>query len=159
MMLCILASLLGAVLHLDTLSLSTKEYFLLRAPFALHLGWIICASVVNANVFADSTRASPSALLTCAVVGLVVIVGVSTAFACGARTPEPIVSFVAAWALLAVGVELSDATNLNTPSRFNPYMWDSVVLQGLQHAAIAAFVVALVLALLAIAARLRKVLR
>jgi len=121
---------------------------LLRAPFALHLGWIICASVVNANVFADSTRASPSALLTCAVVGLVVVVCVSMAFACGARTPEPIGSLFAAWALLAVGVELS---------RFNPYMWDSVLLQGLQHATIAASASALVLALLGVAVCLRKV--
>merc|ERR1712232_1374032 len=62
-MFSILASLLGVSWNTDGLRMSVKEYFLLRAPFSLQLGWIIAASVVNTNVQADAARASQESLL------------------------------------------------------------------------------------------------
>ena len=69
---CMLGILLGlvmAILRTDFLpEISLKEYFLLRAPFSLHCGWIIAASVLNINVFADYYMSSQETLLMLAMV-------------------------------------------------------------------------------------------
>merc|ERR1719401_659117 len=115
-MMCILASLLVAVFTLDQQKLNLVEYLQFRAPFALHLGWIVAASLVNVNVVSDWAGASPGALLGIAIASLVAVVAVATFFACGIHClhcPEPIVCLVAAWALLAIGVELEDPVKLD----------------------------------------------
>ena len=69
---CMLGILLGlvmAILRTDFLpEISLKEYFLLRAPFSLHCGWIIAASVLNINVLADYYMSSQETLLMLAMV-------------------------------------------------------------------------------------------
>ena len=68
-MLGILLSLVTAILRTDFLpEISLKEYFLLRAPFSLHCGWIIAASVLNINVLADAFMSSQETLLMLAMV-------------------------------------------------------------------------------------------
>ena len=68
-MLGILLSLVTAILRTDFLpEISLKEYFLLRAPFSLHCGWIIAASVLNINVLADYYMSSQETLLMLAMV-------------------------------------------------------------------------------------------
>ena len=68
-MLGILVCLLTGIIRTDFLpEISVKEYFLLRAPFSLHSGWIIAASSLNINVYADSTRATNTSLLMVAMV-------------------------------------------------------------------------------------------
>ena len=68
-MLGILLSLLTSILRTDFLpEISLKEYFLLRAPFSLHCGWIIAASVLNINVLADYNMSSQETLLMLAMV-------------------------------------------------------------------------------------------
>ena len=68
-MLGILLSLLTGILRTDYLpEISVKEYFLLRAPFSLHCGWIIAASALNINVLADYNMSSSATLLMFAMV-------------------------------------------------------------------------------------------
>jgi len=68
-MLGILVSLLTLILRTDYLpEISIKEYFLLRAPFSLHCGWIIAATVLNINVLADYNMSSPETMLMFAMV-------------------------------------------------------------------------------------------
>jgi hypothetical protein len=68
-MLGILLSLVTAILRTDFLpEISLKEYLLLRAPFSLHCGWIIAASVLNINVLADYNMSSQETLLMLAMV-------------------------------------------------------------------------------------------
>ena len=68
-MLGILVSLLTLILRTDYLpEISIKEYFLLRAPFSLHCGWIIAASAVNINVMADYNMSSQETMLMFAMV-------------------------------------------------------------------------------------------
>lgn len=156
MMLGILACLLGLVLATDHVQLGWADYFLLRAPFCLHLGWIICASAVNANVQADSAKAAPQALLAMAVLSFAVVGAVNSALVFAAKSPDPITSLVACWAFAAIGSELGDAANLAKPDRHNPFLWPALVLGGLRKAAGWAAVLA---AVLAAAALLRRAAR
>jgi len=147
-MLCILASLLGTVLALDQQKLTVVEYLLLRAPFAVHLGWIIAASNVNLNVVADWDKAAPGVLLGIGIASLVAVVAVSTFFTCGAKTAEPIVCLVAAWALFGIGIELGDPANLTDPTRYNPHSWNDETIDGVKIAAFIASVATLGLAMI-----------
>jgi len=156
MMLGILGSLLGMAIQADRtlLSLSFQEYALLRAPFALHLGWILCASAVNTNVLADYERASPGTLLGVAVTSLAAILAVVTAFTLATKSAEPVVGLVAAWALTAVASELGDPVLLLDPAvRWNYYPWGATTLEGIRIAASAVAAAAGVMAAVA-AARL-----
>jgi hypothetical protein len=155
-MISILASLLGIVWSTDGLSMTTSEYFLLRAPFSLQLGWIIAATVVNANVQADSTKTSQEGLLALAILSKAVVLAVVTLFTFGVRSPDPIVGFVAAWAFAGVSSELGNPTSINDPTRFNPSTWDDVILGGLKNAAMFISLLALMLAVIAIGLRMKS---
>jgi hypothetical protein len=133
--------------------MSTADFFLLRAPFSLHLGWIVAASAVNTSVQADAARASPSVLLSFAILSYVAVVAISTIFALAAKDADAIICLVAAWAFGGVYSELKNPADLNNPDRYNPYKWDTVTLRGLDGAALGVVIVSLVLALLAIMRR------
>lgn len=134
-MLAILLSLLGLAWSTDGLPMTCAEYAYLRAPFSLHLGWIIAATAVNANVQADAAMASPEALGGLAVTSLGVVCVLAAIVTVAARTPDPIVCLVAAWAFNGIRAELADPVNLDDPGRHNPYMWDRVTLGMLESAA------------------------
>merc|ERR1712061_238334 len=151
LMLGIHASLLGMAICADTVHLSVTEYALFRAPFALHLGWIICASLLNINVMADASKAAPPTALGFAITSVALLLAVVTAFTLALRRPEPLVGAVAAWALAAIAAELEDPQLLNDPTRFNPYQWDDVTLSGLLLAALVECGMAALMAALAIA--------
>lgn len=142
-MLLILCSLLGITWSTDGLVLSFGEYALLRAPLSLQLGWIICAAAVNINVQADSLKASPGTLLAIAVLSYAAVLSSSTIFTFASRSPDPIVSMVAAWAFLGIYSELGNPKGLNDPTRFNPNAWNDVVIEGLRYAAIFVSIAAL----------------
>jgi hypothetical protein len=148
-MLCILISLLGISWSTDGLHISAAQYFLLRAPFSLQLGWIIAASVVNINVQADATKASQGTLLALAIVSNAAVLAVVTAFTFAVQSPDPLVGLVAAWAFAGISSELSNPANLNDPTRFNPSAWDVVILEGLKNAAVGVSMLALALAAVA----------
>eukprot|EP00442_Polarella_glacialis_P003670 CAMPEP_0115058076 /NCGR_PEP_ID=MMETSP0227-20121206/6137_1 /TAXON_ID=89957 /ORGANISM="Polarella glacialis, Strain CCMP 1383" /LENGTH=309 /DNA_ID=CAMNT_0002442999 /DNA_START=104 /DNA_END=1033 /DNA_ORIENTATION=- len=150
-MLGILGSLLGLLLTADRARapLSLSEYWLLRAPFSLHAGWVIAASAVNASVLADSWMCSAGTLLALAIVSLAVILAVVVLFVVASPKPDAIISFVAAWSLGAIHAELGSATHLLDPSRFNFFAWDEVSLAGLRGAALVLSLASLGLGLLA----------
>lgn len=135
-MISILASLLGISWSTDGLAMSYAEYFLLRAPLSLQLGWIVCASAVNINVQADALKASQSVLLAFAVFTYAAVMSTSTAFTWALQSPDAIVSLVAAWAFAGIYSKLGDPEELNDPTRFNPSTWDTVILDGLRTAAL-----------------------
>jgi len=136
LMFSILASLLGIALSTDGLQMSAAEYFLVRAPLSLQLGWIIVASTLNLNVQADAVHASQETLLALAVLSSAAVLAVATAFTFAVKSPDPFVGIVAAWAFGAISSELRNPVALNDPNRFNASTWDLVTLGGLQRAAL-----------------------
>eukprot|EP00415_Alexandrium_ostenfeldii_P000339 UN0339 len=154
LMLGILVGLMGAAYSADIKDTTTREFWLLRSPLSLHLGWIICASAVNTNILAVSHLAGPGSMLAVAIAALVAIAVLAVLYAFAAPKPDCIPSLVVAWALLAVDSELQSARNLQDPSKFNPYVWDAVVLEGIRGAALALSVACVGLAVLASVLRL-----
>jgi hypothetical protein len=151
MMLGILACLAGLVMRTDGLQLTWGEYLCLRAPFCLHLGWIICASAVNTNVQFDAEKAYPEVLLAVAVLSFVAIVAANVALVTTAVNPDAFTSLVAAWAFAAVASELGSGENLRSQDRYNPHEWPELVLDGLRGAANGAALGAAALAVVALA--------
>jgi hypothetical protein len=149
-----LLGLVGASLSADQKKMSQKEYWLLRAPISLHLGWIICASAVNTNSVFDFYKAEPHVLLAVAIASFAVIAVAVALFALAAPRPDAWPSLVAAWALAAVSAELKDGKLILSPTRFNPFAWPSLVLQGLSQAAEALSILCLVLAFVAASRRI-----
>jgi hypothetical protein len=135
-MVAILGSLLGLLQRANSVdSESFAEFWLLRAPFSLHAGWIIAACAVSANVQADYAKASPAELLAVAVVSLAVVFAVASVSAIGAPRPDAIIPLVAAWALFAVSSELNAATRLLDPTKHNPVVWPRMVLEAVRTSA------------------------
>eukprot|EP00913_Durusdinium_trenchii_P032300 g30243.t2 len=133
----ILLSLLIGILRTDYLpDISVKEYFLLRAPFSLHSGWIIAASALNTNVVADYYRTSDTGLLMLAMVSLCTIAVLVALFALAAPRADPIIALVACWALLGIFVELSDPENLMNLGKFNFIDWPDLIINAVQQTAL-----------------------
>merc|ERR1712217_388996 len=130
----------------DGCAMTWGEYFLLRWPFSLHLGWVMAATVLNVSVWADFERSSPQRLLEVAVTSVGFLCISTTFFAMVMKSADPTVCFVAAWAFNWISVGLSDTTKLDSASRHNPYTWDRVTLTGLQGAIANAALLSLVLA-------------
>lgn len=155
-MLVILAGLLWVAASTDGMAMTWEEFGMLRWSFSLHLGWIMCASVLNVNTLADFEGASPQILLGLAIASLCMLCISGTVFALVKCSPEPIVNLTAVWALAGIFRELSDPELLNSSSRHNPYTWSAETLEGLQ---IAVLIVALLSLALAAAAATRVLCR
>jgi len=158
-MFSILISLLGISWSTDGQKMSTAEYFLLRAPFSLQLGWIIVASTLSVNVQADALSASQESLLALAVLSTAALLAIVTVFTLVVKTPDPIIGLVAAWAFAAIRSELNNPVLLNDPTRFNPSTWDVITLGGLAKAALGISVVSVAMAVVAASLRILKGLR
>lgn len=133
-MLGILASLVCGILATDFLvkELNARDFWILRAPFSLHAGWIVAASLLNLNVYADSLKSSPKVMLAIAVWSFAAIAAIVVLFALAVPKGDPIICIVAGWALAAISANLSDPTDLQDRDRFNFYDWPAEVLDGLQ---------------------------
>jgi len=153
-MLGILGGLLAIAKGTDGLPIAWPEFLLLRGGFSLHLGWIIAATTLNVSVVADGARASPGTLLGLAITSIGAVCVLACGFAFVARRADPIVCLVAAWAFNGIRVKLSDPRELDSRTRFNPYTWDRVTLEGLQ---LATGLLAILALLLAAAAAVRLV--
>jgi len=154
-MLSILVCLLGGILSADRLpEISVKDFWLLRAPFSLHGGWIVAASAVNFSVLADYLRGSPEVMLAVAIASFAGVAANTALFAVASPRGDPVVCFVAAWALGAVSSELVEAKLLKDPTRFNYYDWPQLVLDSLHLASLSLSVCCLAIGLLAVARRL-----
>merc|ERR1712176_1143765 len=73
-------------------------------------------------------------LLGLAVASIGIVCVLAGCFAFATKSPDPVVCLVAAWAFNGIRVKLSDPIELDSPTRFNPYVWDRVTLEGLQTA-------------------------
>ncbi|CAL1158805.1 unnamed protein product [Cladocopium goreaui] len=136
-MLGILLSLVTAILRTDFLpEISLKEYFLLRAPFSLHCGWIIAASVLNINVLADYYMSSQETMLMLAMVCLAGIAVIVALFTFAAPRADPLIGLVAAWALLGIYVELENPENLLNMNKFNYIAWPQLVIESVRRTAL-----------------------
>jgi len=150
LMLGILVGLLPILWFGASIPGSNKEYWLLRAPFSLHAGWILVASAVNANVVADAAKASPDTLLAFAILAFAVVLLVVIVFTAATPIPDPIICFVAFWAFMGIYSELRTGKNLHDPTRFNPHAWDPVVTSCIQWTALVLSFASLTLGLVAV---------
>eukprot|EP00434_Breviolum_minutum_P010256 symbB.v1.2.009050.t1/scaffold569.1/size186053/19 len=150
-MLGILVSLLTLILRTDYLpEISIKEYFLLRAPFSLHCGWIIAASAVNINVMADYNMSSQETMLMFAMVCLAGIAVIVALFTVAAPRADPLIGLVAAWALLGIFVELENPENLMNPNKFNFIDWPHFVTEAVRRTALVLSIASACAALIAV---------
>jgi len=152
-MLGILASLLGGILVTDRAlpQISIREFWFLRAPFSLHAGWIVAASLLNTNVLADFLKASPGPLLALAVASFATISATVAIFALATPKADTIICLVAAWALAGISTNLQEAEDLRNPDRFNFYDWPQEVLDGIRISALIISIGSLLLAAVATA--------
>lgn len=121
-MLAILFSLSGLVYSFASVTQTTKsyDYWLFCAPFSLHLGWIVAASLLSFNVTvlkycagsAEAIGSHPacvSSMLTSAIMSLAVILLVAfLAGTCYHPLRNPFIPGVAAWALGWISNELQE---------------------------------------------------
>lgn len=97
------------------------NYFLLVAPFSIHLGWMTAASCLNINLVANAANATAQTQLTIALLTLVWVVAFSWSVA--VRGADAAMAGAACWALAAVskrnwslGVNTQEQLNYNYPN-------------------------------------------
>merc|ERR1711948_18990 len=129
-----LACLVFIAVSTDGYKMTWEEYFVLRGGISLHLGWLACANHVNLSILANVLDSTPETMFALAVVSVAVVLITSTIFALVMKSPDPIVCFVAAWALNGISAQLLDTEKLDDPERYNPHLWDRITIGGLQMA-------------------------
>ncbi|CAJ1423559.1 unnamed protein product [Effrenium voratum] len=152
-MLGILLSLLAGIAWTDRRMFPASDFWLLRAPFSLHGGWIVAASAVNINVLGDRFQAEPDTQLALAIVSLGVVFALVSRFGTAPRG-DAIICLVAAWALAAIYAELGKAEHLKDPTRFNFYDWPDLDLRAVRLSALILSLSSLGLAVVATIRRL-----
>mmetsp|Transcript_13232 Transcript_13232/g.31536 ORF Transcript_13232/g.31536 Transcript_13232/m.31536 type:complete len:296 (+) Transcript_13232:77-964(+) len=152
----ILISLMVGILRLDFLEeMSTSEYWLLRAPFSLHCGWIVAATSLNICVVADYYKGPPEVMLALAMVCFAGISAIVTVFTFASPKADPIIALVACWALLGMVSELTNAEKLRDATvRWNYFDWPQYVISAVR---IAAFLLSLLCIVAATVATARRV--
>lgn len=84
------------------------EYFLFEFPFQIHCGWLIAASVVNANVVIVSKGHSAAYQLTSGVISLGILLAVGTFVLFAPNRPNYVIPLVLSWASGGVASELKN---------------------------------------------------
>lgn len=133
-----LGGLLAAMFAADRAAprgIAASEWWLLRAPFSLHAGWLVAANVVSLNVSAVYLKADPSQLLALANASLALVAVVATMFGVAYWKPDCILCFVASWALMGIYVELKNPVYLLDPDHYNPFVWPSLAVSGVSGTA------------------------
>jgi len=153
LMVSILVSLVGLLWTGDSKPGTIAEYWLIRAPFALQCGWIVAASALNLNVFADACLASQGTLLTLAIVSLGIVFAIAILATFAIPLPNPVICFVAFWALMGIYSELGEARFLRDETRFNYSAWPQVVLDGVRGASLLLALASLALMVVAVVRR------
>lgn len=78
------------------------EFWLLRFPFEIHCGWIIVATILNANIVIVSRNASVEIQLAGAMLSLALVVMVATiVLFVTKKGPRYTIPFVLAWAMVS----------------------------------------------------------
>jgi len=95
----------------------SANFWLLRFPFTLHLGWIVAATLVNFNVVLVAHGAASPIQFTSAILSLttaLVVGGVALYTQKGKSKPDVTVPLVLCWALNAISKELKSRRDLIT---------------------------------------------
>jgi hypothetical protein len=106
------------------------EFWFLLFPFAIHFGWLLCATLVNANTVVVWANASAVTQITVAICSLAVL------HACGVwalfvpARPNYTVPLVISWATLAIYFQLDNSKDSITAT------FDTTTIQSLQYSAI-----------------------
>jgi len=87
---------------------SFVQYCLFQFPFEVHCGWIIAASILNANIVILKSGASEVVQLASGIVSLGILIIISTLVLFFPTKPNYIIPLVAAWASGFIAVELSN---------------------------------------------------
>jgi len=149
-------SLVGIILQTDALKgITTAEYWLIRAPFSLHGGWVTVAHFLNLNVWADSLQAPAPQLVAIAIASLCAVFGLIVLFAVAVPRPDPIMPVAAAWAAGWIYSSLQDPTRFLSKTN-NPVSLDLATLEGFSRAASYLSLLFLTLAVVAVPLRLRS---
>ena len=156
-MMSILLCLLGISWSTDGMGMTYGEWWALRGCFSLHMGWIICASVVSWNVNFDASMASQSTLLAVAIVTVAVALAAISLLTFAVKSPDVVASCVVAWAFVGINTSLSNPVLLNSPTRYNPSIWSPVILHAIQQASMSVMVISLLLAASASALRIYSI--
>jgi benzodiazapine receptor len=108
-MLSILAALLKIITTTSKMTAETTgQYWLFKFPFEIHAGWIMAASLVNANVVLVAWNISATTQVTAAWFSLTLLAVASVYFTFGSsQYYVVVVPVVLAWASYAISVELS----------------------------------------------------
>jgi len=129
-------SLVGLCWFADKVEgISVCEFWLLRAGFSIHLGWLLAASVVNTNRTFDYNKASMTTLIAVAIASLAGVFTVAALYALAHPKPDAGVCLVAAWATYWISQELANPTRLLATDKFNPQPWDESTVKGIGMAA------------------------
>jgi hypothetical protein len=126
------ATLLLLIGRADAEDMTSAEFWLLRAPFSLHAGWAIVLSGQNLNVVADALLFQPDTLLALAYATLIAVMSIGVGYQLFASRPDAIIVGVMFWAFGGIWSELCDPARLDSPDRWNSYMWDRSTLENLQ---------------------------
>ena len=87
------------------------EYFLLRFPFSLHVGWVFVETAVNFSIFSQHMGLSEGEQLCAVIVSLGVLLMVGSLFL-GANTSKGlVVPAVMIWAFVGISVALNHPTD------------------------------------------------
>jgi len=124
------------------------EFWLLRFPFALHCGWLTCATGLNFNVLAVSYYPDDATLqLAMGIVTLAVLYAVAVWVIFALDRPNFTIALVIAWATDFISNQLSDPFDL-IKERFTTIIINSVLRASLAVAIGIAIMVAVRLILL-----------
>eukprot|EP00618_Florenciella_parvula_P036799 CAMPEP_0119478656 /NCGR_PEP_ID=MMETSP1344-20130328/8292_1 /TAXON_ID=236787 /ORGANISM="Florenciella parvula, Strain CCMP2471" /LENGTH=323 /DNA_ID=CAMNT_0007512843 /DNA_START=93 /DNA_END=1064 /DNA_ORIENTATION=+ len=85
-----------------------SSWWLTKAPFTLHLGWIIVATLLSNNVTVVAAGASPATQLAWAAYTLALLTAIGGLVVFGRQPDSSILVGVFTWALGAVASELTD---------------------------------------------------
>lgn len=80
-------------------SISTRDYWLLKFPFSIHVAWIVAASLVNINVVLVKLQVNATVQFIAALMSLGVLM-LTTTYFLHLRRPDFVVPLVSAWALV-----------------------------------------------------------
>ena len=120
---------------------SRTEYFLLRFPFSLHVGWVFVETATNFSMWSQSFGVSQGWQVCAAIVSLGILLMVASLFL-GARTAKGlVVPSVIIWAFVGIGLALRHPA----PSIID--MYEDSVISGVRRASLSfAVIVSSVLA-------------
>jgi len=140
----IFGSLLGLCLTVDNLRLTAAEYWLCRAPFSLHLGWVIIGTLVNITTAAEERLLTSTTMMALTIAALAYSLAVAALLSLCRPEADPIIPLPLAWGFLGIWSELDtmlrargeSTQTLPEPNERNPYGWGEIVLNGFKDAAL-----------------------